>query len=83
MPESEAFYNSMTNTDTLPKIHTTLENRENENSATILSNLEFTGPGSVYQVFKQYNKFQADESGIMPTFIKSEEPEKKNKNRLN
>jgi hypothetical protein len=44
---------------------------------------EFTGPGSAYQVIKQYEKGLYDKSGYKPVIIKPIEVEKKNKNRLN
>ena len=33
---------------------------------------EYTGPGSVYQIFKWYEKQQKDSSGKIPVFIKPE-----------
>ena len=51
-------------------------------SEATVSSSEFTGPGSAYQVFKQYNKRLANEYGKTPVFIKPDESEKKNKIRL-
>ena len=34
---------------------------------------EFTGPGSVYQVIKQYEKSGLNESGEKPVFVKAEQ----------
>ena len=44
---------------------------------------EFTGPGSTYKVIEQYKKSQYNASGQNPVFIKPDDPEKKNKNRIN
>lgn len=38
---------------------------------------EFTGPGSVYQVMKQYEKGELNASGEKPVFVKSEPTQKK------
>ena len=77
MPESEEFYNSITNEDTLPNFNTF------SNNIDVVLRSEFTGPGSAYQVVKQYNKNMGDESGRLPIIIKPDETEKKNKNRIN
>ena len=39
----------------------------------------FTGPGSVYKVFEQYNKSKYNASGEEPIFIKPDPVSKKNK----
>ena len=38
---------------------------------------EFTGPGSAYQVIKQYEKGQLNQSGEKPVFVKPEPTQKK------
>jgi len=51
-----------------------------ENTLTIGVNpSEFTGPGSAYQVIKQYNKKLGDASGYKPVIITLTEVEKKKK----
>jgi len=44
---------------------------------------EFTGPGSAYMVLEQYKNGEYNACGQKPVFIKPDEPEKKNINRLN
>jgi len=54
-------------------------NNTNTGEMDGVSPSEFTGPGSAYQVIKQYNKTQCDASGYEPVIITLTEVEKKKK----
>ena len=43
---------------------------------------EFTGPGSVSRVFREYNRSELNASGEKPVFITPEVVQKKKKNPL-
>ena len=54
-----------------------------DEAGTFRESKEFTGPGSVHQIFKMTQRWERDASGHLPCFSKSDPQEEQKKKRIN